>query len=172
MTLRLAEKRVTSDPDGAALLIARARDDAEIAVKELRELARGIHPALLSDRGLGAALDALAMRAPVPVRISGVPEERLEPAVESAAYFITAEALTNVAKYAQASEASVALCVDGGRLRLQVRDDGVGGAEPSKGSGLRGLSDRVEVLDGRLEVYSPPGAGTTVTAELPLSGSP
>jgi len=169
MTLSLAESRFESDPDAAAMLIAQARQEAELAVKELRELARGIHPALLSDRGLGPALEALATRAPVPVEVSGVPAQRLDPAVESAAYFITAEALTNVAKYAHASEACVELCVDGDRLRVQVSDDGVGGAEPSSGSGLRGLRDRVDALDGELEIASPPGGGTTVRVELPLA---
>ena len=148
--------------------LAQAREEAQLAVKELRELARGIHPALLADRGLCAALEALAARAPVPVTVSGAPSETLRPAVEAAAYFVTAEALTNVAKYARASEASIELTTADGRLVVRVRDDGVGGADPSTGSGLRGLCDRVEALDGRLEVDSPPGSGTTVTVELPL----
>jgi signal transduction histidine kinase len=165
--LSLAEARFKTDPDRAAELVARAREEAELAVKELRDLARGIHPTLLSDLGLGAALDALAARAPVPVRVSGVPSDRLPPAVEAAAYYVTAEALTNVAKYAQASECSVRLSLDDERLRVEVSDDGVGGADPSTGSGLLGLRDRVEALDGRLEIDSPPGAGTTVIVELP-----
>ena len=105
----------------------------------------------------------------MPVEVSGVPPERLDPAVESAAYFITAEALTNVAKYARASAACVELLVEGDRLRVQVSDDGIGGAEPSNGSGLRGLRDRVDALDGELRIDSPPGGGTTVTVELPLA---
>jgi signal transduction histidine kinase len=165
--LSLAENRIKSDPDRAADLVARAREEAELAVKELRDLARGIHPALLSDLGLGPALEALATRAPIPVEVSGAPSERLPPEVEAAAYYVTAEALTNVAKYAQASVCFVRLSVDDGRLQLEVSDDGVGGADPSVGSGLLGLRDRVEALDGRLEVDSPPGAGTTVTVELP-----
>jgi signal transduction histidine kinase len=168
VTLGLAESQLESDPEGAARLIAQAREEAQLAVKELRELARGIHPALLSERGLGPALEALARRAPIPVAVSGVPDVEICPPVESAAYFCTAEALTNVAKYAHASKASVQLSVDDGRLRLEVRDDGIGGADPSSGSGLRGLHDRVDVLDGRLEVESPPGGGTTVRIELPL----
>jgi signal transduction histidine kinase len=168
LTLRLAEARVGSDPDGAAKLIAQARQEAENAIAELRELARGIHPALLSDRGLGPALDALAARAPVPVEICGVPPGRLRPAVEAAAYYVTAEALTNVAKYAQANEACVELELENGSLRLQIRDDGVGGADPSSGSGISGLRDRVEALDGSLEVDSPPGCGTKLIVEIPV----
>jgi signal transduction histidine kinase len=167
ITLGLAESRLASDPDSAAQLIAQAREEAQLAVKELRELAHGIHPALLSERGLGPALDALAARAPVPVQVSGVPEARLRPPVEAAVYYVTAEALTNVAKYAHASAAFVHLSVDDDRLRLQVGDDGRGGAEPT-GTGLRGLCDRVDALDGSFEVESPPGAGTTVTVEIPL----
>jgi signal transduction histidine kinase len=168
VTLGLAEAQLASDPSQAARLIAQAREEAQLAVKELRELARGIHPALLSDRGLGAALEALASRAPIPVTVSGVPEAPLREPVEAAAYFVTAEALTNVAKYARASEASVELATEDDCLRVSVRDDGVGGADPSTGSGLRGLCDRVEALDGRLEIESPPGSGTTLTVKLPL----
>jgi signal transduction histidine kinase len=165
--LSLAEARIKSDPERAAELVSRARGEAQLAIKELRDLAHGIHPTLLSDLGLGAALEALAARAPVPVQVSGVPAERLAPAVEAAAYYVTAEALTNVAKYAQASECSVRLSLDDEELRLEISDDGVGGADPSTGSGLLGLRDRVEALDGRFEVDSPPGAGTTVIVELP-----
>jgi signal transduction histidine kinase len=170
LTLRLAESRLESDPASAAQLVARAREEAQLAIEELRELARGIHPALLSDRGLGAALEALASRAPVPVQISGVPRDKLCKSVEAAAYYVTAEALTNVAKYAHASEAFVHLSIEDECLRLQVRDDGVGGADPSTGSGLRGLRDRVDALDGHLELESPPGGGTTLTVELPVDG--
>jgi signal transduction histidine kinase len=168
LTLGLAESRLQSDPAGAAQLIAEARKEAQLAVRELRDLAHGIHPAILSDRGLGPALEALGTRAPVPVQISGVPESPLPPAVEAAAYFVAAEALTNVAKYARAEEASVELSVDADRVRVEIRDDGVGGADPARGSGLRGLRDRVDALDGRLEVHSPAGEGTTVAAELPV----
>ena len=171
VTLGLAQSRIANDPEGAAELIAQAREEAQLAVKELRELARGIHPAVLSDRGLGPALEALASRAPVPVEVTGVPARRLGEHVETAAYYVTAEALTNVAKYAHASEGSVDLSLDGDRLRVKVSDDGVGGADPSTGSGLRGLRDRVDALDGRLEISSPPGCGTTVTAELPLQSA-
>ena len=169
LTLGLAEARIATDPQAAAELIAQARKEAQLAVQELRELARGIHPALLSDRGRGAALDALASRAPVPVQVSGVPDARLLPAVEAAAYYVTAEALTNVAKYAQATEATVVLTLDAERLRVEVRDDGVGGADLAMGTGLCGLRDRADALDGRFEVDSPDGAGTTITVELPLA---
>ena len=170
--LGVVETKLEKDPAAAGPLVARAREEATEAVKELRELARGIHPALLADRGLIAALEALAARAPFNVEISGVPEHRLPPAVEATAYFITAEALTNVAKYAgDEAQATVDLLEDRGRLRVTVRDDGGGGADPRRGTGLRGLNDRVAALDGRFEVTSPPGGGTTVIAELPLERS-
>jgi signal transduction histidine kinase len=170
LTLGLAEARLQTDPAGAIPLVAQAREEAQLAIKELRELAGGIHPTVLSDRGLDAALKALAARAPVPVRLSGVPAARLSPAVEAAAYFVTSEALANVAKYAQASEAFVRLSIERDCLRLQVSDDGVGGADPSAGTGLDGLRDRVDALDGHLEVSSPPGGGTIVAVEIPLEG--
>jgi signal transduction histidine kinase len=168
LTLGMAESRLAADPAAAAPLIAQAREEASLAVQELRELASGIHPALLSDRGLGPALEALAARAPVPTTVEGVPEVRLPAPVEAAAYFVTSEALTNVAKYANASAASITLEVAHGRLRLTVRDNGAGGADPANGSGLRGLRDRVEALDGELDIDSPPGDGTTITADIPL----
>ncbi len=166
--LGIAEAKVGTDAAEAARLIAEARQEAQLAVKELRELARGIHPALLSDRGLGPALEALAARAPVPVDVIGVPEEPLPRPVEAAIYFVTAEALTNVAKYAHAESASVALSVDDDYVRLEIRDDGIGGADSSAGGGVAGLCDRVEALDGELTIDSPPGGGTAVIAEIPL----
>jgi signal transduction histidine kinase len=168
LTLGLAESRLKTDPVAAGPLVSQAREEAKLAVQELRELARGLHPAVLSDRGLGPALEALAGRAPVPVTITGVPERRLPARVEAAAYFVVAEALTNVAKYAQATAARVSLHASHDRLRVAISDDGVGGADPLAGSGLRGLRDRVEALDGDLSVVSPAGAGTTVAAELPV----
>jgi signal transduction histidine kinase len=173
LTLGMAESRLAAGGAGAeaaAPLIAQARDEAQHAVKELRELASGIHPALLSERGLGPALEALAARAPVPTTVEGVPDQRLPAPIESACYFVTAEALTNVAKYAGATSASVSLAVEHGFVRLIVRDDGAGGANLNRGTGLRGLRDRVEALDGRLEVDSPPGLGTSVIAEIPIGG--
>ena len=168
LTLSLAEAKMLTDADAATKLVRQAREEAQIAVTELRELARGIHPAVLSDRGLGPALEALAARAPVPVDVSGVPEKSLPKEVEAAVYFVTAEALTNVAKYAQADSATVVLSLDDGRVCLEIRDDGVGGADISTGSGVAGLCDRVEALDGELTVESPAGVGTTVTAQIPL----
>ena len=170
LTLGLAEARLESDPASAAQLIAQARDEAQLAVKELRELAHGIHPAVLSDRGLGPALEALATRAPVPVEVSGVPSCPLRPAVEAAAYFVTAEALTNVAKYARASEAFVRP-VRRGRSPAAWRSATTAWAAPtsSTGTGLRGLRDRVDALDGQLEVHSPPGGGTTIAVEIPVT---
>jgi signal transduction histidine kinase len=169
VTLGLAKAKLSTNPDEAARLIEQAREEAQLAVKELRELARGIHPALLADRGLSAALDALAARAPVPVEVSGVPEDPLPQEIEAAVYFVTAEALTNVAKYAEADTASVQLSVENGCVRLEIRDDGVGGADSATGGGVAGLCDRVEALDGELTIDSPPGEGTTVTAEIPLT---
>jgi signal transduction histidine kinase len=168
VTLSLIEAKLGKDSE-VAELVTQARDDAQAAVKELRELARGIHPAVLSDHGLGPALEALAARAPVPVDVSGVPDEPLPPAVEAAVYFVTAETLTNVAKYAGDCTAAVELAVAGDRLRLEISDDGVGGAETSAGSGLSGLCDRIEALDGALTVESPRGGGTMVRAEIPLT---
>jgi signal transduction histidine kinase len=167
--LSLAEARFKTDPERAAELVSRARAEAELAVKELRDLARGIHPAVLSDLGLAAALDALAARAPVPVQVSGVPSAPLPAAVEAAAYFVTAEALTNVAKYARATQATVAVRRENGQVVVEVTDDGVGGADAAQGSGLRGLADRVAALDGTLSFDSPAGHGTRVHAEIPFS---
>ena len=159
LTLSLAEAKMRTDADAAAKLVRQAREEAQIAVTELRELARGIHPAVLSDRGLRPALEALAARAPVPVDVSGVPDESLPKEVEAAVYFVTAEALTNVAKYAQAGSATVTLRRDGGWVEVAFADDG---------TGLSGLADRVEALGGDLSVTSEPGAGTTVRARVPV----
>ena len=167
VALRLAESKLAQDPDGAAALLDGAREELALALEELRELARGIHPAVLTDRGLGPALEALVGRAPIPVELSA-PAERLPPAIEAAAYYVVAEALTNVAKYGQARSAQVSVAAVNGTVTVRVSDDGVGGADPAGGSGLRGLADRVEALEGRLAVISPQGAGTTVSAEIPL----
>ena len=137
------------------------------ALDDLRELARGIHPAILTNHGLAAAVEALADRAPVPVEVD-VPEARYPPSVESAAYFVVAEALTNVAKYARASAARVT-AAEGGRLRVEIRDNGIGGARSADGSGLAGLQDRVAALDGALTVDSPLDGGTLVRAEIPVA---
>jgi signal transduction histidine kinase len=162
---RLAQIAAMLDECGPAAAGARAElDEARSAV---RELARGIHPAALTDRGLANALTELAARVRLPVTVSA-PPRRWQPNVEAAAYFLCAEALTNVAKYAGASRATVSVMERDGRLWVSVADDGVGGADPSLGSGLRGLADRVEALGGELRVTSQPGAGTDVAAEMPL----
>ena len=141
------------------------------AIAELRELARGIHPAILTDHGLAAAVEALADRSPLPVAVE-IPETRFPPLVESAAYFISAEALTNVAKYAHAQRARVRVEAEDGRLELTISDDGVGGAEMSAGGGLRGLQDRAAALHGTVTVDSPQGAGTRISVVLPIAQAP
>jgi signal transduction histidine kinase len=165
----LARRKVESDPAGAGELLDRAGDELRLALEELRELARGIHPAILTDRGLPAALQTLIDRAPLPVELAEAPDERLPAPVEAAAYFVVAESLTNVAKYASASQASISVLRRNGHAIVEVRDDGVGGADPSAGTGLRGLADRLTVIDGRLDVVSPKGAGTVVRAEIPCA---
>ena len=166
--LRIAESRLADDPAAAAELIAEACDELALALEELRELARGIHPAILTDHGLTPAVEALAARAPLPVEVNGLPSARLAEPIEAAAFYVVSESLANVAKYASASLARVDLARDDGVLVVEVSDDGVGGADADKGSGLRGLSDRVEALGGRFRVSSEQGRGTTVRAELPL----
>ncbi len=165
--LRLAESRVATGGEGVAEMLEDARAELTSALEELRELARGIHPAILTDRGLGPALQSLAARAPLPVALKH-PELPLPPAVEATAYFVAAEALTNVIKYARASSASIEVAVTEELVTVTVGDDGVGGADPQAGSGLRGLADRLASLDGRLVVESSPGGGTQVRAEIPL----
>jgi signal transduction histidine kinase len=164
MTLQRAQR---SPPDRVQELVGEALEQARLATNELRELAHGIHPAVLTHRGLRAAVEALADRAPIPVEIA-IGDERFASTVESAAYFITAEALTTVAKYAQATTARVEAAERDGHLELAVSDDGVGGAAPYPGSGLTGLRDRVAALDGTLEIQSRAGAGTRIRAILPL----
>jgi PAS domain S-box-containing protein len=167
LSLRLAQRRIRSDPDGAEDLLEGSREELAQALEELRELARGIHPAVLTDRGLEAALEALAARSPLPVEIKGASCE-LPAQVEAAAYYVVSEALANVTKYAQASAVEVTVARMNGVAVVEVADDGVGGADPLRGSGLRGLADRVAALSGQLDVESPPGAGTRVRAEIPL----
>jgi signal transduction histidine kinase len=169
LELNMAAAKLDRDPAGARELLSSAQTDLARGLEELRELARGIHPVVLTDRGLGPALDALVARAPVPVEVTGVPEERLAAPVEAAAYYVVAESITNVAKYAQASSATVSIGRANGAATVTVSDDGVGGADPTGGSGLRGLAARVEALNGRLEVDSPPGGGTRITAQIPLA---
>jgi signal transduction histidine kinase len=171
LALRLAQAKLRDDPAGADQILAAAGDELTHALAELRELARGIHPAVLTDRGLPAALEALASRAPLTVELSTSLDERLPGPVEAAAYYVVAEALTNVAKYADATAVRVRAERNDGRVLVEVADDGVGGADPALGSGLRGLADRVEALDGRLDVESAEGAGTRVRAVIPVTAS-
>ncbi|HEY1514911.1 MAG TPA: sensor histidine kinase [Solirubrobacteraceae bacterium] len=166
INLRLARNRIGSDQEAAALLDA-SLEELNEATAELRELARGIHPAVLTDRGLEAALNGLAGRSPVPVKLVATPDDRLPSSVESAVYFVVAEALTNVARYANARTVSVTVVRTNDEVDVEVCDDGIGGADPTHGSGLRGLSDRVAALDGRLELSSADGDGTTVKARIP-----
>jgi signal transduction histidine kinase len=167
LALRLVKSQIHTDPTGAERLLDASRDELAQALEELRELARGIHPAVLTDRGLEAALEALAARSPLPVEIDGPPVQ-LPLAVEAAAYYVVSEALANVTKYARASSVKVTVGQENGHALVEVADDGVGGADPDRGSGLRGLADRVASLSGRLDIDSPPGAGTRVRAEIPL----
>jgi signal transduction histidine kinase len=169
LSLRLARGKLEEDPGATGALLDEAMGELAEATSELRELARGIHPAVLSDRGLPAALEALAGRAPVIVDVIETPAGALPAAVEAAAYYVVAEALTNVAKYADARRAEVRVTRDNGRVLVQVTDDGVGGADPAGGSGLRGLADRLAALDGRLDVESPRGEGTTIRAQIPCA---
>jgi signal transduction histidine kinase len=166
ITLKLAQQALRTDDADAPALVAEALDHAEQATIELRELVQGILPPVLTRNGLHAAVEALASRMPVPVEIT-VSEDRLPADVEATAYFVVAEALTNVAKHSGARHATVVARVDDGALQVVVHDDGVGGAHPD-GSGLVGLTDRLAAIDGRLRVESPAGVGTTVAADIPL----
>lgn len=172
LKLGLARKRLESDGNPAGELVAEAHEESKLALAELRDLARGIHPAILTERGLGPAIEELAARATVPVTVEEVPDERMAPNAEAAAYFVVAECLANVAKYAQATEATVRARREAGRIVVEVADDGVGGADPAAGSGLRGLADRIEALDGVLTVRSVSGEGTLVRAEIPVNTRP
>src|SRR5262249_33481628 len=172
LQLRLIKATLSRDPDAAKTLVTKADDELAEALDELRELARGIHPAVLSDRGLAAALNSLAERSPVPVVLTQLPDGRLPDSIEAAIYYLVAEAITNIAKYAHATEASVAVERSNGMATVVVSDDGVGGAKPGAGSGLVGLADRVEALGGRLHLDSPPGHGTSLSAEIPCDRQP
>jgi signal transduction histidine kinase len=167
LQLRLLQSRIRADPAEAEQLVTTASDELAESLSELRELARGLHPAVL-ERGLAPALNALAARSPVPASVTVDTHERLPTKVELAAYFVASEALANVAKHSRADAVAIRVSRTGRIARIEVADDGVGGATDGGGSGLRGLADRVEALDGRLQVVSPPGAGTVVIAELPV----
>jgi signal transduction histidine kinase len=167
--LRIADRLIDESPEQAHAALERASDELRASLAELREIARGLHPAVLSDRGLEPAIKSLMQRASVPVELTFDVAERPSPAVEAAAYYVIAESLTNVAKYARASHANVEVRALGDRLLIAVTDDGVGGADTSGGSGLLGLQDRVAALGGRLHIESPPGRGTSVRADVPVA---
>jgi PAS domain S-box-containing protein len=168
LKLRLARARLDSRPDAAAELLEEASRELDTGLEELREIARGLHPAILGDHGLRRALEALAARIPIPVEIDA-PDERLPEHVEATAYYIVSEAMTNVAKHAAARRAQVSVRREGDVLRCEVSDDGRGGADASGGTGILGLRDRAEAAGGTLSVVSPPGRGTVVAAALPLT---
>jgi signal transduction histidine kinase len=166
LELGILEARYGSDPEARAQ-IAGLRGELADSLADLRELARGLHPAMLSDHGLQVALEGLIARAPLRVNLHLQLKDRLPKAHEVAAYYLVSESLTNVAKYADATAVEVEIARTNGELVVEVVDDGCGGATTSNGSGLRGLADRVEALDGRLRVWSPEGGGTKVRAEIP-----
>jgi signal transduction histidine kinase len=168
LTLRLVEQKRALDPE-AERLLASAVEELQAAIHELRELARGVHPAILTEEGLGPALRSLASRTPLPVTIAAAPPGRLAPDVEAAAYFVACEGVTNAVRYSRASEVTIRAERSNGRLVVEVADDGVGGAQIGDGSGLRGLADRVEAHGGRLSVESPPRGGTRLVGEIPCA---
>ena len=167
MSLGMAEEEIDRRPEAARQLVAEARASARTALNELRHLVRGIHPPVLTERGLGAAVEALALASAVPVEVDIQLEQRLAAPLESALYFVIAEALANVARHSSAAWAFVRLWREQGRLRLMVHDDGHGGADPVRGSGLRGIQQRLAAFDGSMTLTSPPGGPTELFAELP-----
>lgn len=169
MDLGRAEAKFDEDPEAARALLSSARQEAAAALTELRDLIRGVHPAILSDRGLDAALSAVVARSPIPVDLSVQIDTRPPAPVESAAYFIVAEALMNVIKHAEATRISVDIARNGDKLALSINDNGKGGADPSSGTGLNGLQDRVTALGGWMHLLSPDGGPTSVIVELPCA---
>jgi signal transduction histidine kinase len=169
MALGLAESKLAADRPAVGPVLREARDALAVALEELRDLTQGIRPAILVERGLPAALDDLSRRAALPVRLEIAVSGRLPEAVEAAAYFLASEALANAAKHSHASGVSLKALCDGSTLVIEIADDGIGGAAAGRGSGLRGLADRVEAIGGRLTLSSPPGRGTTVRAEIPCA---
>jgi signal transduction histidine kinase len=167
LQLRLTQSALERRPDSVLELLVEAQAELARALDELRELARGIHPAILTDRGLGPALEAILARAPLPVEILDLPEERLPEPVEAAVYYVVAETVTNIAKHARAESATVSVKLARNTAHVVITDDGIGGADPAGGSGLRGLADRIEALDGGLRIESSPESGTRIEARIP-----
>jgi signal transduction histidine kinase len=167
MDLGAARERLESDPEGGKALVAQAHEEAKAALKEIRDLVRGIHPVILEDRGLDAALSAVVARSPIPVELDVELDGRPPADIESAAYFVVSEALANVARHAHATRAHVGIARTGDRLVVEVRDDGIGGADPAAGTGLAGLADRVTAMGGTMDLLSPRGGPTTLLVELP-----
>jgi signal transduction histidine kinase len=169
LDLTLLDQQLDRDPAGARTVLSRAREQLDGGLSELRDLARGIHPSVLTDRGLQVALEGLVKRAPMPVELRVDLPDRLDPGIEAAAYFLVSEAITNAVKHARADRVTVEVAATRDTVAVTVADDGVGGAEAGRGSGLGGLVDRVEAVGGRLEITSPPGEGTRLSARLPTN---
>jgi signal transduction histidine kinase len=169
MDLGMAREKMDSDPEGAKALVTEAHQEAKRAIAELRDLARGIHPVALGDRGLEGAVPALAGRCPLPVETTVALRDRPTPSIEGITYFIVSESLANAVKHGRAGRASVRVEQAGDRLQIEVSDDGIGGADPALGSGLRGLAERAASVDGTFEVWSPLGGPTVIRAELPCA---
>jgi len=169
MELGRAREKLASDPEAARKLIESSHEDSKLVLAELRDLVRGIHPAVLTDRGLDAAISAIAGRSPIPVEVAIRLKDRQPDEVEGTAYFVVVEALTNVAKHSQATKAKVLIDRNRGWLHLEITDNGRGGANPSNGTGIRGLRDRILALDGQFWLSSPPGKGTTIKVEIPCA---
>jgi signal transduction histidine kinase len=164
----MLKKRLDADPE-ASTSIDHARSEIAASLEELRDVARGLHPAVVSGHGLAVALESLAARATVPVRLDVELDGRLPEPLEVAAYYLVSESLANIGKHAQASAATISVARSNGEVVIEIVDDGIGGADTERGSGLRGLADRVEALDGRLRVWTPVGRGTRVRAEIPCA---
>ena len=167
LQLRLTQSALERRPEAVPGLLEEAQAELARALDELRELARGIHPAILTDRGLGPALEAILARAPLPIELTNLPEERLPEPVEAAVYYVVAETITNIAKHARAESATVSVTLAGNTARVVITDNGIGGADPARGSGLRGLADRIEALDGGLRIESREARGTRIEAQIP-----
>jgi signal transduction histidine kinase len=171
MSLSTIERLLDTDPQAARELLAKTRESAATALRELREVVRGIHPPVLAERGLGDAVRALALDSPLAATVTVRLPQRLPDPIEAAAYFAVAEALGNAARHAEARQVRILLEQVDGLLRIVVRDDGKGGADPTRGSGLRGLARRLGMFDGTVTVASPPGGPTELTMEIPCASS-